>query len=95
MPPDVQSCVRKFIPNNAPLSRLVTKVLNTVYGVRYLPMDLVRLVVRRAFELERDLEMEIDSSIFEEKITLYAHQLRPRFNSKINQIRRQQVKRWR
>jgi len=95
MPPDVQSCVRKFTPSNPKLAKMVTKVLNTVYGVRYLPMDLVRLVVRRGFELERDLEIEIDSSIFEEKITLYAHQLRPRFQSKINQVRRQQVKRWR
>lgn len=95
MPPDVPACVRKFIPNNAKLAKLVVKVLNTVYGVRYLPMDLVRLTVRRAFELERDLEMEIESSIFEEKLHIYANQLRPRFIGKINQIRRQQIKRWR
>ena len=95
MPPDVNASVRKFVPNSPKLSKLITKVLNTVYGVRYLPLDLVRLTVRRAFELERDLEIDVESTIFEEKLTVYARQLRPRFASKLGQIRRQQIKRWR
>lgn len=92
MPPDIQGSARKFIPNNPPLLKVVTKVLQNSFRVRTLPLDLVKLTVRRAFELERDLEMEVQSSIFEEKLSMYVNQIKPRFMSKINQLKNQSRK---
>lgn len=92
MPPDISGYVHKFIPNNAELSKLVIKVLRNVYQTPSLPLQLVKQVVERAFEQTR-MEMKIESSIFEEKLTAYASQLRPRYMAQINEIRKR-GKKW-
>jgi len=86
---DIQSAVRRFVPNNPPLSKLVIKILNQTFRVRELPLDLVRMTVQRAFELTRDLEIEIESNVFEEKLLFFVQQIKPRFLAKIQQQRQQ------
>lgn len=93
MPPDISGCVHKFIPNNAALSSAVIKVLRNVYQSPTLPLPLVKQVVERAFEQSRMQEMKPDSALFEEKLTSYANQLRPRYLSQINDIRKR-GKKW-
>ncbi|HEY9746871.1 MAG TPA: hypothetical protein V6C99_11715 [Oculatellaceae cyanobacterium] len=92
MPPDISGYVHKFIPNNADLSRVVIKVLRNVYQTPTLPMPLVKQVVERAFEQIR-MEIRSDSSVFEEKLSMYANQLRPRYMAQINEIRKR-GKKW-
>jgi enoyl-CoA hydratase/carnithine racemase len=92
MPPDISGYVHKFIPNNADLSKVVIKVLRNTYQTPSLPLQLVKQVVERAFEQTR-MEMKIESSLFEEKLMIYANQLRPRYLAKINEIRKR-GKKW-
>jgi hypothetical protein len=92
MPPDISGYVHKFIPNNADLSKIVIKVLRNVYQSPTLPMQLVKQVVERAFEQIR-MDIKTDSHIFEEKLTMYASQLRPRYLAQINEIRKR-GKKW-
>lgn len=92
MPPDISGCVHKFIPNNAELSKIVIKVLRNVYQTPTLPLQLVKQVVERAFEQIR-MDIRSDSSIFEEKLASYASQLRPRYLSQINELRKR-GKKW-
>ncbi|HEY9685617.1 MAG TPA: hypothetical protein V6C52_01435 [Coleofasciculaceae cyanobacterium] len=87
MPPDISGCVHKFIPNNAELSSVVIKILKNVYQTSTLPLPLVKQIVERAFEQSR-MDMKPDSSVFQEKLTSYANQLRPRYLAKINEIRK-------
>ncbi len=89
MPSDISGSVAKFIPNNTALASVITKVLKHVYQVRSLPMDLVKLVVEKAMEQSREPDARIDNSRFEDRLTVYATSLKPRYVAKLNQIRRQ------
>lgn len=93
MPPDIRGCVYKFVPNNPPLANVVIKVLKTVYQVHTLPLPLVKAMVERAFDQARTMDLKVESLTFEEKLTVYAHQLRPRFLHQINDLRRR-GKKW-
>ncbi len=93
MPPDATSLVRKFIPNNPKLSNVVNKVCQNCFPSRFLPMELIKMLVTRAFELSRQTDMEVESKVFEEKLTSYANQIKPRFLAKINEMRRR-GKKW-
>jgi hypothetical protein len=88
MPPDIRGCVQKFIPNNAALAAVVQQVLKNVFQVNHLPLPLVKQVVERALEQSRTMEMKVDSTIFQDKLTLYAQQLRPRYLAQLNEIRK-------
>lgn len=92
MPPDIEGLVRKFVPNNPKLAKIIHKMLSGEFRTRTLPDELVKNVVRRAFELERDLEVEIDSTVFYEKLKLYVVQIKPRYLAKINQVKNQHKK---
>lgn len=87
MPPDIQGCVYKFLPNNPAVSSVVMKVLKNVYQTHTLPMALVKQVVERALEQSRTLDIKVESSQYEEKLSSYAHQLRARYKAQINDIR--------
>jgi hypothetical protein len=93
MPPDITGCVHKFIPNNAAIANVVIKVLRNTYQTHTLPIQLVKQVVERALEQSRTMEMKVESAIFEEKLTSYAHQIRPRYVAQLNDLRRQ-GKKW-
>lgn len=93
MPPDLRGSVHKFIPNNAALSGVVVQVLKSVFQSPSLPLSLVKEVVARALEQSRTMEMKAESAIFVEKLTVYANQLRPRYLSQINDIRKR-GKKW-
>lgn len=93
MPPDITGCVHKFVPNNAALSSVVIKVLKKVFQTHTLPLPLVKQVVERALEQSRTMEMKVETSQFEEKLAMYANQLKPRYMAQINDIRRQ-GKKW-
>jgi len=87
MPPDIQGCVFKFLPNNPTVSAVVIRVLRNVYQTHSLPMQLVKQVVERALEQSRTLDMKVESVIYEEKLTGYAHQIRARYKTELNEIR--------
>ncbi|WP_373532709.1 hypothetical protein [Vampirovibrio sp.] len=93
MPPDIQGCVYKFVPNNPALSSVVIKVLKRAFQTHSLPMPLVKQVVERALEQSRTMDMKVESSSFEEKLFAYANQVRPRFIAQLNDLRRQ-GKKW-
>lgn len=93
MPPDIQGCVFKFVPNNPVLSSVVIKVLKKTFQTHTLPMPLVKQVVERALEQSRTMDMKVESAIFEDKLLAYANQIRPRFIAQLNDLRRQ-GKKW-
>ena len=93
MPPDINASVHKFLPNNGPAANIISSVLQATYRTRFLPADLVKMAVHRAIELERDLDIPVKSSIYREKLEVYAKELRPRFLHKINEMNRQ-GKKW-
>jgi hypothetical protein len=88
MPPDIRGSVQKFIPNNGPLASVVVQVLKSVFQVPTLPLPLVKTIVERALEQSRTMEVKVDSSIFVDKLTIYANQLRPRYLAQINEVRK-------
>lgn len=93
MPPDIAGCVHKFVPNNAILSNVVIKVLKQVFQVNTLPLPLVKQIVERAFEQSRTMDMRVESESFEQKLTMYANQLKPRYMAQLNDIRKR-GKKW-
>lgn len=88
MPPDIRGSVQKFIPNNSALAGVVVQVLKSVFQVPTLPLPLVKTIVERALEQSRTMEVKVDSSIFVDKLTIYANQLRPRYLAQINEVRK-------
>ena len=93
MPPDITGCVYKFIPNNAAISSVVIKVLKNVFQVHSLPLSLVKQVVERALEQSRTMDMKVESAQYEEKLTMYANQIRPRYVAQLNELRKR-GKKW-
>lgn len=93
MPPDIQGAVFKFVPNNPSISSVVIKVLKNVYQVPSLPLPLVKAMVERALDQSRSMDIKVESVLFEEKLTSYANQIRPRFQAQINDLRRR-GKKW-
>lgn len=93
MPPDITGCVYKFVPNNPAISAVVIKVLKSVFQTHTLPLPLVKQVVERALDQSRTMDMKVESAIFEDKLTSYANQIRPRYISQLNDLRKQ-GKKW-
>ncbi len=93
MPPDIQGCVFKFVPNNPALSSVVIRVLKKSFQVHTLPLPLVKQVVERALEQSRTMDMKVESAVFEDKLMTYANQIRPRFVAQLNDLRKQ-GKKW-
>ena len=88
MPPDIRGYVIKFIPNNTALADVVTHVLKVTFQVSHLPLPLVKQVVERAMEQSRTMEMKVDSAQFQDKLLMYAQQLKPRYLAQLNEIRK-------
>ncbi|MCE3236591.1 MAG: hypothetical protein K0Q50_2782 [Vampirovibrio sp.] len=93
MPPDITGCVFKFVPNNAAISSVVIRVLKSVFQSHTLPLPLVKQVVERALEQSRTMDMKVESAMFEDKLTSYASQLRPRYVAQLNELRKR-GKKW-
>lgn len=93
MPPDITGCVFKFVPNNAAISSVVIRVLKNVFQSHTLPLPLVKQVVERALEQSRTMDMKVESALFEDKLTSYANQIRPRYVAQLNELRKQ-GKKW-
>lgn len=92
---DIQSSVRRFVPNNPKLAKVVTKVLEQAFRVRELPLDLVKLTVQRAFELTRDMQQgDLESTVFEEKLMMFVQAIKPRYLAKLQQQRQQKRQGW-
>lgn len=87
MPPDIQGCVYKFLPNNPAVASVVMKVLKSVYQTHTLPLPLVKQVVERALEQSRTMDMKVESVVYEEKLSSYANQLRAKYKTQLNEIR--------
>ena len=87
MPPDIQGCVYKFLPNNPAVANVVMKVLKNTYQTPTLPMALVKQVVERALEQSRTLDLKVESIQYEEKLASYANQLRARYKNQILELR--------
>lgn len=93
MPPDIQGCVFKFVPNNPALSSVVIKVLKKTFQVHTLPLPLVKQVVERALEQSRTMDLKVESTTFEDRLLSYTNQIRPRYIAQLNEIRKQ-GKKW-
>jgi hypothetical protein len=93
MPPDIQGCVFKFVPNNPALSSVVIKVLKKTFQAHTLPLPLVKQVVERALEQSRTMDIKVESTSFEDKLLAYTNQIRPRYIAQLNEIRKQ-GKKW-
>lgn len=93
MPPDIQGCVFKFVPNNPALSSVVIRVLKKCFQVHTLPLPLVKQVVERALEQSRTMDLKVESVSFEDKLLSYTNQIRPRYIAQLNDIRKQ-GKKW-
>lgn len=93
MPPDIQGCVFKFVPNNPALSSVVIKVLKKTFQAPTLPLPLVKQVVERALEQSRTMDIKVESISFEDKLLAYTNQIRPRYIAQLNEIRKQ-GKKW-
>lgn len=93
MPPDIQGCVFKFVPNNPALSSVVIRVLKKSFQVHTLPLPLVKQVVERALEQSRTMDIKVESAVFEDKLMTYTNQIRPRFVAQLNDLRKQ-GKKW-
>lgn len=88
MPADIPAMVRKFIPNNPKLSRVITRISSQVFHARALPPELIKALVDRGLDLTQRGDLDEESHIFEEKMTEYAKMIRPRFVAKINELQR-------
>ena len=87
MPPDIQGCVYKFLPNNPAVASVVIKVLKSTYQTHTLPLPLVKQVVERALEQSRTMDMKVESVVYEEKLSSYANQIRAKYKNQLNEIR--------
>ncbi|MBX2861103.1 MAG: hypothetical protein KTR14_07700 [Vampirovibrio sp.] len=87
MPPDVAALIRKYVPNNPKLAKVVQRICDTEYRSRFLPDQLIKLIVNRGLEMVRTGYKEEDNAFYE-KLNEYAKFLRPRFIAKINEMKR-------
>lgn len=93
MPPDITALVRRFMPTNIKLGNVIIKVCEQEYKVRFLPVQLIKVMVDRGLEEYRKNDNTVDARKLEEKLREYAIHIKPRFMSQIMESQRR-GKRW-
>jgi hypothetical protein len=84
---DIESLYRSFLPNNPKVARILVQVSKDSFRARFLPKNLVRLMINRALEEVRICGTEIIADpIFVDKLTAHARSLYGRFQSQISQL---------
>ena len=87
MAADVEALYRAFLPNNPKLARVLIKVSKESYKARYLPKNLVRLMINMAIDEVRKHGTDIiKETAFEDRLHQNARTLYGRFQSEISQM---------
>jgi len=84
MAADIASLSRSFLPNNPKLAKIVEEVAKETYKARFLPKNLIRVLVTRAMEEVRQHghEFAIEPE-FKIKMEYHAKALHGRYRSQI------------
>ncbi len=80
---EIKTAVTKFIPNNPVLSQVIVEEMKNVFGSKMIPEEMAKMIVRFGLNLSRDMDAEVDSKVFREKLGSYIYQTRPRFMKQI------------
>jgi hypothetical protein len=84
---DVESLYRSFLPNNPKVAKILVQVSKDSFKARFLPKNLVRLMINRALEEVRICGTEIIADpVFVDKLTAHARSLYGRFQGQISQL---------
>jgi hypothetical protein len=84
---DIESLYRSFLPNNPKVAKVLIQVSKDSFRARFLPKNLVRLMINRALDEVRLGGSEIIAEpIFVEKLGQHAKSLYGRFQSQIIQL---------
>lgn len=84
---DVEALYRSFLPNNPKVAKILVQVSKDSFRARFLPKNLVRLMINRALdEVRRSGTEIIGDPIFVEKLEQHAKSLYGRFQSQISQL---------
>lgn len=87
MSADFQALLKGMLPNNPKLANALITVMKDSFKVRYLPRNLIRLMINRGLEEVRKNGDEIlREPAFFEIMGRHANSLRGRFNSEISQL---------
>ena len=84
---DIESLYRSCLPNNPKVAKILVEVSKSSFKARFLPKNLVRLMINRALDEVRRSGTEIIADpIFVEKLEQHARSLYGRFQSQISQL---------
>jgi hypothetical protein len=87
MSADVEALYRSFLPNNPKVAKILIKVSKESFRARFLPKNLVRLMINLALdEVRRSGTDIISDPVFVEKLEQNARSLYGRFQSQISQL---------
>jgi hypothetical protein len=87
MPADMDSLYRSLLPNNNKVATVLIKVSRSSFNARFLPKNLVRMMVNRSLEEIRKSGHEvIGEKGFEEALEHHARTLIGRFRAEISQL---------
>jgi hypothetical protein len=90
---DIEALYRAFLPNNPKVARVLIQVSKDSFRARYLPKNLVRLMINRALEEVRRSGIEIVAEpIFVQKLEEHAKSLMGRFQGEISQLNHNRAK---
>ena len=84
---DIASLSRSFLPNNPKLARIIEEVCKEVYRVRFLPKNLMRMLINRAVEeIRRSGQEFMKDPEFIKKMEQHAQSLHGRFRGEISML---------
>lgn len=84
---DVEALYRSFLPNNPKVAKILIQVSKDSFRARFLPKNLVRLMINMALdEVRRSGTDIIADPVFVEKLEQHARSLYGRFQSQISQL---------
>jgi hypothetical protein len=85
MAADIPSLCRSFLPNNPRLAEIIVAVAKETYKVRFLPKNLVRMLINRAMdEVRRSGHEFMREPEFKTKIEEHARMLHARYKHEIS-----------
>lgn len=85
MAADIPSLCRSFLPNNPRLAEIIVEVSKETYKARFLPKNLVRMLINRAMdEVRRSGHEFMREPEFRVKIAEHAQMLHGRYRNEIS-----------
>jgi hypothetical protein len=87
MAADIPSLCRSFLPNNPRLAEIIVEVSKDTYKARFLPKNLVRMLINRAMdEVRRSGHEFMREPEFKTKIEEHARMLHARYRNEISML---------